>query len=40
MPVTRTVEVGPFNTFRYGNGGLYLMQTNEPGLEILRHELP
>ena len=40
VPVTRTVEAGPFNTFRYGYGGLYLMQTNELGAEILRYELP
>ena len=38
--VPRTAEVGPFNTFRYGYGGLYVMATTDNGVEILRYELP
>jgi hypothetical protein len=40
VTIPRTVVVGPFNAFRYAFGGLYLMTTNENGVEILRYELP
>ncbi len=39
VTVPRAVEVGPFNTFRYAYGGLYLMTTTDNGVEILRYEL-
>ena len=40
VEVPRDVELGTFNTMRYGFGGIYLMSATADGLEIIRYELP
>jgi hypothetical protein len=40
IDMPRAVELGTFNTIRYGFGGIYVMSSTEDGVQITRYERP